>query len=731
MANKYLEHNLYVPAATFTGSVTGSTLTASAVTGEIRLGSLLSGSGVPGWVYITAQLTGTPGADGTYTVGSLVAGSVTFTSTTVTSEGGSPLSTPAWGAVQEGDGTAKGAATSATVDIDLSGATADAGDTFSVMGAVLTCVASGATTNQFNAGSGATLVSNLVTAINRTTNTSTVAAQASGWATPKVQDAVFARIGSPTTTLQIMTRAGSAQYNSSTVAQSGMTGVTGPWTFSGGAGGAWGYVAGGTVAFWPSAVAVNTYGVLGTTVGPLAGVVSPGDKIFNRAGRTFVHHATGGPLTPRSFGSAKSNPVLFVVDDGTEWPADGSTPVFSWIGAHGTNSLGLQIDGTRYLQVLGTRYADDSFNLKFKSRATFTATYMVVAVGRGSSVRNFSIEVLDSLATGVYISEHYSDNGDQASRAVIGPCKLTCKKEHNRWLIFSSFPLQYALDVVDAVFDATGTASASTGALQFNTQVAGLSLRMIRPKFENFVVGSELFGGTQSVSYDNLMFEDPDFGNITNRGPYLPQLAYGTTGHPTRVCLTAVSRLGTRDFVFETPGGHAEWNALRSFPTCSALLDDGVTPYSVMVVPTTVANNIDLLGPFELPRLSFVNSLADGARTLTLRFVAEVALTPTKRSVSMLVTYLDVNGDVVTLDTFDFDAAAIGSSSATWTNESGGFVTFQNGGTVNHNKYELSVSTPSGKNMDSGCEVNVIIRVHERVSTLVKTYFFDPAITVA
>ena len=74
----------------------------------------------------------------------------------------SHAASPTWGAAQEGDGTDLGAATCATVDIDLSAATATAGNTFTIMGALLTCVASGAGNNQFNAGAGATLVSNLV-----------------------------------------------------------------------------------------------------------------------------------------------------------------------------------------------------------------------------------------------------------------------------------------------------------------------------------------------------------------------------------------------------------------------------------------------------------------------------------------------------------------------------------------------------------------------------------------
>lgn len=52
--------------ASFTGSGSGTTLTASAVTGVIEVGQLVQGSGVPANTTILSQLTGTPGGAGTY-----------------------------------------------------------------------------------------------------------------------------------------------------------------------------------------------------------------------------------------------------------------------------------------------------------------------------------------------------------------------------------------------------------------------------------------------------------------------------------------------------------------------------------------------------------------------------------------------------------------------------------------------------------------------------------------
>lgn len=54
--------------ASFTGEITTNVMTASAVTGYIAQGDVLSGAGITPGTLIGAQLTGTPGAAGTYTV---------------------------------------------------------------------------------------------------------------------------------------------------------------------------------------------------------------------------------------------------------------------------------------------------------------------------------------------------------------------------------------------------------------------------------------------------------------------------------------------------------------------------------------------------------------------------------------------------------------------------------------------------------------------------------------
>jgi hypothetical protein len=52
--------------ATFTGTGTGTTLAVSAVTGYVKPGDTVTGTGVPAGTYVVAQLTGSAGGTGNY-----------------------------------------------------------------------------------------------------------------------------------------------------------------------------------------------------------------------------------------------------------------------------------------------------------------------------------------------------------------------------------------------------------------------------------------------------------------------------------------------------------------------------------------------------------------------------------------------------------------------------------------------------------------------------------------
>lgn len=254
---------------------------------------------------------------------------------------------------QEGDGLANGLAVSAHVEIDCTGITATAASpAFTILGTSFQCVTSGATTNQFNASSGATLATNLAAAINASTNV--VSSLATGWLQHQLRNVLYAQATGAI--LQIMTRAGSALYNEQIIASSGMTGWPGTNpTFAGGASGSWGYLltdVNDPATSWPSGVARGTYGCLFSDTayasgqkafGPIAGPALSTNS-DNLAIRSSVSGASYTLAT--TLGNAIYMPIQqqakMLVDDGAIWPSDTNTTLTIQMPNPGyTISLGL------------------------------------------------------------------------------------------------------------------------------------------------------------------------------------------------------------------------------------------------------------------------------------------------------------------------------------------------------------------------------------------------------
>lgn len=721
MADKYCDHGAYT-SAVVTGTISGSTLTLSAIaSGVPSAGMHLIGTSILPGTYITADGSG---GTGTYSLSRSHSGTPTVTELRC----GRPRATPEWGVAQEGDGTATGLATPAIATITMSGATADAGDTLTILGAVLTCVASGASTNQFNAGTGTTLIDNIVTAINRTTNTATLTAQATGWTTPKIQDALFARrTGND---LEIMTRAGSATYNSGTVAQSGMTGVTGPWSFSGGAGGAWGHLENGnaSLTFWPSGIAVATYGVFAVTK-PLAGVIAAGDTVNIRAKRSLTWFGYGLNHELRSSGT-EALPVKFLVDNGTVWADTNPQLVLDMHLAvnsgNGTFALCNISALTECHELVGQTNANGTKSLVISNTETASGGNLLILMLGGTRLSGF---LLNSPGGQAVQFRSGSANAGQY-RAVAEEGKAEC--------VLSSHSFISHADGIDVNWAFHGIEFSNSGAVTANTAGVVLlgaagsrsNIELVGCKMTGYVAGSKLVNITGlPENPSHLSFDACDLGNVSQRGPFYATRSAFLRAAERKQCITTVSRSGDRDFSMDSAFGFYEWNSQLSFPVCRALLDDGTTKWSIKALPTTNTGSISRTNSLKLPRLSTINSLADGVRTLTLEFVAESTLTPTTKTVSMLIQYVDTSGNVVTANTYGHPGAAISSSSIAWSNESGGFVTYSNVGTVNHNKWKLTFTVPSA--IETGTEIGVWINLAAYSADDTKTYFFDPEIGVA
>lgn len=747
MADRYCDHGVY-GAAVFAGyisntanndnGVAGDKLTVTSVTsGFLNVGAMLSGGDIPVGTVIKSFVSGTLGAAGVYTVcvaPSSGASVIVRATSGLSSTGALPLNTilsSLWGKPQEGDGLASTPSTSAAiVSINLAAATAAAGAVFSIMGSTLTCVTSGAGVNQFNAGSGATLVSNLVAAINRTTNTTLVVAQDVNWNTPKVQDAVFARIGSPTTTLQIMTRAGSAVYNSSQVLTSGFTGGTfGPYTFSGGVSGCWGILVNIGFSIFPSAISNCSYSF--TQGKQLAGtcidVSGAGHTTYIRSGKQLYGYSGNSSFINISVSGTPSAPTRFIIDDSSIWP-DGLYPQLSYLGypitSSGTDVIKTSVStGTHFK---ATVYPDGSYGFKFYGVPPMTSVASInIGVVPGAIIEGVELDSYTYGNTGAQIVFSYSGGTSVGAASLIKNCRLRSKADVP---FFNSSSSNSTFECINIVCDGNGMAAPMTRAVNFSSiNSSGAEFSFENIQFKNIPVTSKLVAPTDLWVYPSATFSNTTWGGIIGKGPAINPISWSKNSR----FIQSFQSHGNRDFHFDSNSIYYEWDSQAGYPTCNALLQDGITPWSIKVILPRNVLWATRSTSGELPRFVKLtppsSTLAEDVRTLTVEMAIEETLTLTKQDVFLQVSYIDTSGNVVSIDSYDPSAGALSVSTTTWSSESGGQVIF-NPGHIAHDKKKLTIVTPSA--VKENTEISIHLRFTTTVPDIGRTIFVDPEVLV-
>lgn len=626
---------------------------------------------------------------------------------------------PTWGVPQDGDGLAKAASSSAAVaKIVFSGVPT---------GSVSVC---GVTVSPTWGASADAAANGLATAINAATGAVTTTGFRSG---VQLRNAVYARgpsSGAPSGTCEIMTRHGSALFNGAVAIAHSLSNVdagASSLTFSGGVSGCWGYI-GNVLSVWPQALSACAYGIWCTN-SPFAGSLAPGDIVRVRSNKTVVYPAgNANVMTLPAMGSASAY-VSFVVDDGTEWPEDGAAPVCSLVmfGNSVSTRIGVDSLNTSYAYIKGKRYADESHSLVF---ANFGDGYAYASDLHSPVVH----EGTEFYAKYAYISGGSSGLQSAAACRRFKDCKLTWAGQDST----KRFVSHSGGGIVRAIFDSPifdcGAATAPQLGILDMAVTAGQSVwEFSNPKFLNFVLGSALVSATSGNATQTAhmaSIRNADFGNVTVLGP--SQLGVTLPAGSPKVCIMqgvySTSQLNGQDFFLDTPSGFIAWNASRSFPTLNARLTDGVTPWSVQIVPATSASNIGFSSPLESPRFSKYNTLPSAVRTFTVNFGVEETLSFTKADVSFLFEYQDTSGDLVTFDTHSLAGEAFDSSSADWTNAVGSQFTYSENGTVYFNKKQIQVTTPTPVAQDT--ELSMIVRVHRNVTSAVQMIFVCPEIQV-
>jgi hypothetical protein len=728
MANKYCDHGAY-GGGVVTGSISTTTLTVSAVTsGVLGVGSQITGTGVTAGTFITALGTGL-GGTGTYTVNN----SQTVASTTITGKYAQPLAVPlTWAAPQEGDGTDTTAATaSATVSVNMSTWTFTSGtSSFSVMGCTPITIGAGANsaTNAQYSATYATMLANIRAAINLAT--ASVVNVPANWYPGQVRNTVYARVNG--SNLELMTRAGSASYNG-LVALS-FTSVTGSssQSWSGGSGGCWGYFL-TQYATWPSAVAAGNYGVLHQTAAgaPIAGTMGNatvgGDIVRIRSNKSIWADNTGqvGPYT----GGTRLQPVELQIDDGTTWPADGSTPVLVITPYQVFSNYWYwgNIVPTGPINIRAPKYSDGTRGLQAKVLSGVTGMMAPMFYG-GVTYTNVDWDASATSSGGWTTALSYGNDTGFSARLV------GCRFKHVSNAAFITFGAsgRGMTEFIDCEFDNTGAVVPNGGVFgSFNQGHSnGHEWIFEACKFKGFPSTSRLFAVGQSSPYAmRVIFSNCSWGNVGSKGPVTLAISPNQRGLNY---ISGFSQTGTRDFFINQGGGFVDWDAAGGYPTCNAKLMDGTTGWAIKVILTTDTTKISRNNPLELPRIGKVipsNALlTEGVRTLKIQLAIEQTLTLTKQDVSLLVVYEDTSGVLQVVDTYDYAAGALSASTATWSSESAGQVAFYPG-PVLHNKKEFSVTTPTAVKSDT--EVGIFVRFGFSVADTTKTIFVDPDITVS
>lgn len=623
-------------------------------------------------------------------------------------------------AAEDGNGKGKTAATMATFVISFSGLPA-AGQAVTVAGVAFTAKASGATGNQFNIGADATATAtNLRNAINAST-TNAIKPTGVIAATAPLRNVVNACSSGGVVT--VYTRCAGSDWNSvvetSTLSNCTLT------QWSGGADGAWGYIRNITAAIaWPTSVAANAYGIWSASPCYL-GTLAVGDVCKVRAGKTLTFPvASSSKYIESAYVGTTSGYVTYEIDDGTEWPADGSTPVLE-ISASAYNPYGFFVwtQANYYICVKAKKYAGGARNLVFKSiNPGGYGVYGTLVLGgsNGTIIDNVKL-------TGSASMPNIGALINYGARSVFNGCVIEQTADGNVPFVFAgSNAYSINAELNNCEFIASGKTTPTTLASLFNNYTQSKKWIFNGCSCSGLLSGSQLVAGTTYYLDNNIaFFRDCSFPNITVTGPIslsgaAVNILPGVRG------VYASSRTRDREFSMENPGlFFIDWNKQRGRPTLNARLLDGITPWSIYAITSTTAGNVTRNVPVELPTISKLlpaaGDLAEAVRTVKVNFLLESTLSWGASDVSVFLTYTDTDGNPAVTDSFNVLGGSLSASAAAWS------ATSWNG--LSWVPYEFSIATD--KPVKAETEICATLRIHTTVANVNQGMIFDPELLIS
>lgn len=621
--------------------------------------------------------------------------------------------TPTWGVAQDGDGSSTGVATPSTAEVVFTGIPTTG--SIAVLGIAL---------SPTWVTSADVCANNLATAINASASTAT--GPASFTIKSQVRNHIYARgpaNGAPAGTCQIMTRQASADHAGLIAITHTLNNVSSAATinFVGGSGGVWGYLFNPSGAIWPNATAIGTYGIWAGGQ-PFCGVQADGDIVHVRANNNVVTN-TNAACTVTAYGNlGLTAPIVCIIGDPLVWTSDSPSSTLTINNNAGMDyNLHLTFNSARAYMIVGRELSKDYYNLKFYNTGS-GAGDITLQFMNNCSIDGFNLEVTTATtANSVYLLT------DQVANLTGRPRYANGTVKHNNSGSFTYYSSNYTrvASFDNIVFDNGGAVSPNNGVIYPMTNAPQVDYDFRNCRFVNFIVGSRLFATALSlnVNVSRFVFTDCNFGNVTQRGPYSASIG---SLYEYSSSISSFTSVGNRDFSIDNTCGYVGWNSAINQPVLRALLPDSSTLWSMLLAPPAVAGRTSINRPLNSPRLVKINSLATGARTFTLELCISDALSWNKRDVSLEVSYRTATGDLVVLSTLDYYSGALTASTVTWNQESGGKVTFQDGGTLYHNKYKLVLTTPTGRDLPLGAEVSALFKVHTPRANTTQYIFIDP-----
>ena len=624
---------------------------------------------------------------------------------------GAYAAVPTWGAAQDGDGTTTTVGTPSTAEIVFTGVPSSG--SIYVLGVVVSPTWATSADNCANL---------LATAINALTTTAV--GPASFTTKSQVRNHLYARgpaAGAPSGTCQIMTRQASASHAGLVAVTHTLNNVSSAGTvnFTGGAGGCWGYLSNTTATIWPSAVTIGSYGLWHNTL-PYCGTVDAGDVVEVASGKTISYSATGLTISVAALGSS-SDPVVFNIDDGTVWPAYGVNPVLKFTGTMNQGySLGVGTASTAYVHFSAKEYSDGAKNLVFENTSVGTA-FLTLSVGQATKYENIEFRNENSTAVSPILLKNLAANGFGGKWTSYVGCKFVWD---GRNIVFYASHAHYShrLYLADCEFAPVLSQTPITG---FFILTLRNRIFLDRCKFTGFTAGSRLIASGSALTTDAAIFaRDCEWGGMDTFGPnYLSSMTTDFDAGSSGVF--TVSHTGRREFSLDRPGRvYAEWNAAKGRPTLSAKLLDGVTPWSMYVVPSNTTN-VGRLTPVEAPCISKLlptnAQLTQAARTITVHFLVPSTVTLTLADISARILYTDSAGERQVIETYDIDAGALGAGSAGWSSTSWGSITWV--------PQSISVTTPTAALSES--TLDVYVKLHLGAANETLGVIIDPEVLIA